>query len=78
MKTRCKFICNAVEKTLICNQKLYTAKFGAVHGNSPENAEFFKWTPNGSLSVGVYTDDRFEVGKEYYLDIIPCDKVGTD
>ena len=64
MKTRCKFKCNKIVKTLHCTETLYTAEFNAVHGGSPENEEFFKWTPNGSLSVGVYTDDRFEVDRK--------------
>jgi len=74
MKTRCKFKCNKISMTLHGSETLYTAEFNAVHGGSPENEAFFKWTPNGNLSVGVYTDDRFVVGKEYYLDITPCDE----
>lgn len=74
MKTRCKFRCNQIVKSVSGSEIVYTAQFNAVHNDSPENKEFFKWTPSGSLSVGVYSDDRFEVGKEYYLDITPCEE----
>ena len=71
MTTRCKFKCTEVVKSQSYNSDkfLYTAKFSAVYDNSPENKEVFDATPNGQLSVGTYKDDRFEVGKEYYLDI---------
>ena len=41
-----------------------------VTGDSPENKEFFKWTPFGELNMGTVNENvskQFEVGKEYYL-----------
>lgn len=74
--TRCKFVCNSVTKTKHWNQPvaanavrfLYTAKFSAVYNNSPENQQFFDATPTAELSLGVYKEDLFEPGQEYYLD----------
>ena len=42
-----------------------------VYSGSPENEEFFKWTPGGDLSLSVVNPDvEFEPDKEYYIDII--------
>jgi hypothetical protein len=79
--TRCKFVCNGVEKTVNGwrntdgtkdNQFLYRAKFSIVSDGSEENKQFFKWTPSGNLEVGIYTEDRFMPGQEYYIDITPA------
>lgn len=71
--TRCKFHCNSVRKSVAREGTgeifLYEAEFGAVYDGSEENKEFFKWTPSGSLKLGVYKKDVFEPGKDYYLDI---------
>lgn len=75
--TRCKFHCNEVIKRSHRNHGepdsfLYEAKFSVVYDGSPENKEFFKWTPTGNLSVGVYKEDRFQPGQDYYIDITPA------
>ena len=49
---------------------------GAVYSGSEENKQFFKWTPSGNLVFGTINEDAlamFEPGKEYYLDITPCE-----
>lgn len=71
---RCKFRCSSVRKMSSRQgdgsyRLLYEAEFYAVSEGSEENREFFAWTPSGSLKVGVYKEDVFEPGKEYYLDI---------
>lgn len=70
---RCKFKCDSVEKSVQWDKNaaemLFTAKMTAVYNNSPENADFWKWTPTGSFQVSCVKYDRFEPGKEYYLDI---------
>ena len=36
-----------------------------------ENEEFFKYTPYGSLNMGILNEKastEFEIGKEYYID----------
>jgi hypothetical protein len=49
-------------------EKIYTAEFSAVYSGSPENDQFFKWTPSLSLKTGTIKQQKFEVNKEYYLD----------
>jgi len=51
---------------------IYEASFQAVTGGSPENDKFFQYTPGGSISLGVYKEDVFQVGQEYYLDLSPA------
>lgn len=68
MNVRCKFKCTGV----ISNPEvpdLHDAQFKAVTSGSPENADFWKWTPNGTLTIQTVKKMPFEVGKEYYLDI---------
>lgn len=71
--TRCKFSCQSVRKFMSGygdnKRPLYEAEFSAVTGDSEENKKFFEWTPSGSLKVGVYREDIFQPGKDYYLDI---------
>lgn len=50
-------------------------RMSAVFDGSPENKEFFKYTPTGTLNLGVVNEvaaAAFEVGKEYYLDFTPA------
>lgn len=73
---RCKYQCQSITKRAVYNDKskaLYEAEFTAVMDGSPENKEFFAYTPSGSLKVGQYKADLFEVGKSYYLDISPAE-----
>jgi len=78
-QVRCKFRCN--EKTqFLSNEKKpdgtwgpclrYRFKFSAVCDDSPENKAFFDATPNGSLELATVKADIFEVGKEYFLDLV--------
>lgn len=44
----------------------------AVTGDSPENKEFFKYTPSGELKMGIVNTKAYEqfkenLGKEVYL-----------
>lgn len=74
--TRCKFKCTEVKKTTAWGGDpgfLYTAVFNVVTGDSDENKTFFKYTPSGRLEIGTYTEDRFDVGKEYFVDLTPAD-----
>jgi hypothetical protein len=52
---------------------LDTANLGVVTGDSEENKQFFASTPSGELKVGLHVPGAFEVGKEYYIDIIPAE-----
>ena len=47
-----------------------------VTSGSDENKEFFRYTPGGQFSfytVNQAAADKFEVGKQYYLDFTPAD-----
>jgi hypothetical protein len=48
---------------------LYEAEFQAVTGDTAENKAFFASTPTGSLRFAAVNGDKFEVGKDYYLDL---------
>ncbi|WP_320705367.1 hypothetical protein [Enterobacter cloacae] len=46
-----------------------------VTSGSKENEQFFKWTPYGSVKIGVVsaeTADRFKPGQEFYVDFTPA------
>lgn len=46
----------------------------AVIDGSEENKQFSKWTPSASLDIVISNPDargKFEVGKEYYVNITP-------
>jgi hypothetical protein len=74
---RAKFVC--IEKGEVGHQPgNTTAKivFQAVSGNSEENKSFWKWTPSGRIELSVVNTEaaeKFEVGKEYYVDFINPD-----
>lgn len=51
-------------------------KFHAVCDGSPENKEFFKYMPAGSIELQIVNKtaaDKFEQGKEYYIDFTPVE-----
>ena len=48
-----------------------------VTSGSPENEQFFKWTPSGRLEMGTINPDaikQFEPGKEFYIDFTEVKK----
>jgi len=70
-KTRCKFVCNSYTVSGSGENRIKSFSFMPVYSGSPENEEFFKWTPGGDLSLSVVNPDvEFEPDKEYYIDII--------
>lgn len=71
MPVRAKFKC--VKNKL--HGEVADIGFEPVYSGSEENAEFFKWTPSGSIEIGCANPSatvQFEVGKEYYVDFIPA------
>lgn len=79
MTVRAKFYCS--EKSQTAGQG-DISHLGAIvkmrpvvsSSDNAENAEFFKWTPYGELTMGVVSQevaDQFELGKSYYLDFMP-------
>lgn len=71
---RAKFVCIGIEKVIGygADKFLYTCRFSAVVGGSPENKEFFAATPSGDLKMTVRSP-MFEVGKQYFLDFTPAE-----
>ena len=72
---RCKFRCQSMTKRLEygdTSKPVWDFDMYAVTDGSPENKEFFKYTPSGSLKVTTINMEAFEVGKEYYIDITPA------
>jgi len=67
--TRCKFRCT---KAVEYEENGWSYDFEAVIDGSPENEEFFRWTPGGHLHLDVVRERLFEEGKEYYLDLSPA------
>lgn len=52
-----------------------TITLRAVYDGSPENKEFFKYTPAGQINLSIVNAvaaKQFEVGREYYVDFIPA------
>ncbi len=71
MSVRAKFVLNSYETSMQQGEELRTLKLSAVYDGSPENKEFFKWTPSGQISLGILNKkawEQFELGKEYYVD----------
>jgi hypothetical protein len=51
-------------------------EFRAVSDGSPENKEFWKWTPTGVLQFScVNPNVSFQPGKSYYVDICEATNV---
>lgn len=54
---------------------LKTVQLHPVTSGSPENAEFFKWTPSGSIQLGVLNPaaaEQFKPGDVFYVDFTPA------
>ena len=67
MKTRAKFLVQERTET----REGFRVKLAAVTGTSEENASFFKYTPSGTLDMGLVSEETAKVfvpGKEFYLD----------
>lgn len=71
---RCKVVCSFKQPNTNGDGGGYLY-FNAVYTGSEENKTFFKYTPGGNCNfnlVNQETFDKFEQGKEYYLDFIPA------
>jgi hypothetical protein len=64
---RAKFKCTEISQTEYGER----IKLTPVTGGSPENDQFFKWTPGGQIEIGTINPEaakQFEVGKSFYVD----------
>lgn len=78
-RVRAKFKVNSYETCLQGSSseqvECRTVKLQAVYDNSEENKRFFKYTPNGQITIGLLNPEawkQFELGKEYYVDFTPA------
>lgn len=54
---------------------LKSVKLHPVTSGSAENAEFFKWTPCGTIELGSINpgaSEQFKPGIEFYVDFTPA------
>lgn len=73
MKVRCKVTCTF---KMPANGGGEYIHLSPVISGSKENEEFFKYTPGGTFqfySLNQKAADAFVTGKEYYLDLTPCE-----
>lgn len=72
MNVRAKFEC--VERTETAEG--FSVKMLPVTGGSPENEQFYKWTPAGSIllsTVNKSAGEAFKPGTKFYVDFTPAD-----
>ena len=53
------------------SEELRTLTLTAVSDGSEENKKFFRWTPNGKITIGILNPEawkQLELGKAYYVD----------
>ena len=70
MSVRCKFECQSVNKD--SGQVILFA----VHSGSPENEDFFKWTPSAEVRLQTVNEralEAFKPGQQYYVDFTPTE-----
>jgi hypothetical protein len=66
---RCRFQCIQADMGHAPENNNYF-RFEPKADGSPENKEFWKWTPGGGLNFSCTNPNvKFEVGKDYYLDL---------
>jgi hypothetical protein len=76
MSVRAKFTCIAKENGDTEAEGSVKLEPVTKSEDNDENNQFFKYTPWGSIEIGIVNDAafaQFEVGKEYYVDFTPLD-----
>ncbi len=71
MAVRAKFKVSSYETYLDRGEELRRIKLNVVVDGSPENKEFFKWTPSGQIDIGTLNRkawEQFPLGREMYVD----------
>lgn len=77
MTVRAKMRCDSLESAIEGNGEPNggTVRLNPVVSGSPENKEFFKYTPGGTLVLSTINKaafDQFNLGAEYYVDVTPA------
>lgn len=77
MSVRAKMIVEAVEPA-IKDESGHggTVRLRPVITGSPENDQFYRYTPSGSLVLSTINQDafsQFELGKQFYVDLTPAE-----
>lgn len=73
MSVRAKFKVASIEKP---TEETATVRLAPVVGGSPENDEFYKWTPSGSIelsTINAAAAEQFVEGKEFFVDFTPAE-----
>ena len=76
MPVRAKMKCTAKRHEGGDTSQYVVLAFQAVTDESEENKSWSKWTPSAHLSMSITNPaafDKFEEGKEYFLDFIPVE-----
>lgn len=71
MSVRAKFKVSSVTEI---EGGLKSVKLQPVTSGSQENAEFYKWTPSGSIDLSTINEAasaQFKPGLEFYVDFTP-------
>ncbi len=68
MTTRCKFKCIEAKNQGTAEEPNVEVTLTVVGGDTPENKQFFKFTPGGILRFYSLKVDVFKLNQEYYLD----------
>lgn len=72
MSVRAKFKVESITQTTNGHSVALTP----VTGGSPENEQFFKWTPYGKIEMGVISAEtaaKFQPGQQVYVDFTPVE-----
>lgn len=73
---RAKFRVIRVERRDVGNNEIGAAvELVPVVGGSPENEDFYRWTPAGVIKLETINGAAaapFEVNKEFYIDFTPA------
>ena len=76
MSVRAKFVVNSYETSLQQGVELRSIKLQAVYQGSEENKQFFRLTPNGTISIGLLNPEtwaQFHLGASLYVDFSPAE-----
>lgn len=74
MITRCKFKCIEAKNSGTAEEPNVEVSLSVVGGDTPENKEFFKYTPGGVLRFYSLRRDVFVLNREYYADFTEAER----